>query len=337
MSAYEPPTAVSPDDQLPPIEPPSAGFIVQLFVIPALIVVIMFALGAGIKWLVERDNDPKSYVDALRRDNAARWQAASDLADLLRNPRHAKLKDDANLAEQLAGILNKEIDDGRYDEMSIELRLYLCHVLGEFHVPVVLDTLVKAAQTERDPKEATVRFAAMKALAVWLDGARQGSGDAAEKLMPTILEASRDDQPLLRSTAAFALGAANRPDATQRLERMLVDSYPDVRYNAATMLARRGNSAAVEVLAEMLDADQAVALEKEDEPQSRRYKRDLILVNALRATEDLAKKDAQADLRPLVEAVERLATPEPSGKSDLPSGIQVQAKEVLLELNQRRS
>lgn len=322
---------VSPDDQLPPVEPPSPGFIVQLFVIPALIVVIMFALGAGIKWLVERDNDPQSYVESLRRNNAGRWQAASDLADLLRNPRNERLKDDAHLAQELVGILNKETADGSFDKNAIELRVYLCHLLGEFHVPEVLDVLVTAAKTERDPAEATVRFAAMKALAVWLDGSPQASKEVVNKLMPTLLEASRDDQPLMRSTAAFALGAADNPAGNERLERMLVDSYPDVRYNAATMLARRGDAQAVDVLAEMLEADQAGALEKEAETQSRLYKRDLILVNALRATKDLSQKNSQADLQPLAEAVERLTGPE------LPSAIQVQAKEVLFDLNQRRS
>ncbi|OYV83252.1 MAG: hypothetical protein B7Z73_16275, partial [Planctomycetia bacterium 21-64-5] len=123
MSNYETIDAASPDDHLPPVEPPSAGFIVQLFVIPALIVVIMFALGGGIKWLVERDNNPEAYVDALRRNNDARWQAAHDLADVLRNPRNAKLKDDARLAEQLAGILNKELDEGSFDKNPIELRI----------------------------------------------------------------------------------------------------------------------------------------------------------------------------------------------------------------------
>ena len=135
----------------------------------------------------------------------------------------------------------------------------------------------------------------------------------------------------MRSTAAFALAATDDAEAQKRLKRMLVDSYPDVRYNAATMLARRGDAAAVEVLAEMLDADQDQALEKEAETQSRRYKRDLILVNALRATKDLTQKNKQADLDELAEAVKRLTT------SDLPSEIQVQAKAVLFDLNQRRS
>jgi hypothetical protein len=330
MADYQPQNSVLPDDQLPPVEPPSAGFIVQLFVIPALIVVIMFALGAGIKWLVDRDNNPQSYVESLRRNSDARWQAAHDLADLLRNPRYARLKEDAKLAEQLAGILNKEIDDGSLEKNPIELRVYLCHLLGEFHVPVVLDVLVKAAKTERGAAESAVRFAAMKGLAVWIDGAPRNN-EAQRKLMPTILAASRDDQPLLRSTAAFALGAADTDEANQRLERMLVDSYPDVRYNAATMLATHGHAEAIEVLTEMLDQQQVAALEKEQEANSRDYKRDLIMVNALRATNDLAKKNSTADLTPLIDAVERLTAP------GLPGGIQMQAKEVLFELNKRRS
>ncbi|HET6880899.1 MAG TPA: HEAT repeat domain-containing protein, partial [Pirellulales bacterium] len=294
-------------------------------------VVIMFALGAGIKWLVERDNDPQSYVDALRRNNAGRWQSASDLADLLRNPRNARLKDDAHLAHELSGILNKEIDEGSFDKNAVELRVYLCHLLGEFHAPDVLDVLVKAASTERDPAEATVRFAAMKGLAVWLSSSATTNPELAKKVMPALLAASKDDQPLLRSTAAFALSAADTKEAVARLERMLVDSYPDVRYNAATMLATHGDASSIDVLVEMLDADQAGALQKEDETQSRRYKRDLILVNALRATKELAHKNGQSDLQPLAVAIERLTGP------SLPSDIQVQAKEVLMELNRRRS
>lgn len=331
MSYDAPPDTVSADDRLPPVEPPSAGFIVQLFVIPALIVVIMFALGAGVKWLVERDNNPQSYVELLRNDNVGRWQAASDLAELLRNSRYARLKDDAHLAQELADILNQEIDKGRFERDAIELRVYLCHLLGEFHVPDVLDVLLKAAKTERNPEEATVRFAAVKGLAVWLDGSPQTRPQTIQKLLPTLLAASADEQPLLRSTAAFALGATDAKEAQARLKRMLVDSYPDVRYNAATMLARHGDAAAAEVLLEMLDAEQSLALEKEAETQARRYKRDLILVNALRATKDLAQKNKQADLSPLAQAVERLTG------SDLPGNIQVQAKEVLFDLNQRRS
>ncbi|HVX63392.1 MAG TPA: HEAT repeat domain-containing protein [Pirellulales bacterium] len=329
MSPADAPNTVSPDDRLPPVEPPNAGFIVQLFVIPALIVIVMFALGAGIKWLAERESNPAAYVAAIKRNNAGRWQAAHDLADVLRNPRNDHLKADPALARELVSALETELETGGTNEHEIQLRVYLCNALGEFRVPDVIDVLVKAASTERDESEAAVRFSAMKALVVYLSNAPKKDWSGHKQLMPTILKASRDEQPLMRSTAAFALGAAGTPAARERLEAMLVDSYPDVRYNAATMLARQGDEKAVGVLAEMLDRDQASALKLEDQEQARQYKRDMILVNALRATKDLAAKSPDADLASLVGPVEKLTD------DGLPAGIRVQADEVLIELKKR--
>ena len=331
MQSDEAGNTFSSADQLPPVEPPSAGFIVQLFVIPALIVLIMFLVGAGIKLLVEHDTNPRTYVEQIRRNSAARFQAAHDLADVLRNPSNEKLKSDAALAGDLAGILDQEIDGASMDEEPIKLRTYLCHALGEFRVPGVLGVLVKAARTERDPREAPVRFAALKSLAVWLSSAPPEQAGADSQLLPSLMAASRDERPLLRSTAAFALGAADLPEASRRLQRMLADGSPDVRYNAATMLARHGDEHALGVLSEMLDRTQTQALAAEEDPEARQYKRDLILVNGLRAAHDLAEKNRRAELAPLAEAVEKLTAPE------LPRGIRVQAKEVLIELNQRRS
>ena len=42
MSNHTPPSrGLSPDDALPPVEPPSAGFILQLFIVPGVIVVVV--------------------------------------------------------------------------------------------------------------------------------------------------------------------------------------------------------------------------------------------------------------------------------------------------------
>ena len=331
MSYADAPDSISPDDQLPPVEPPSAGCIVRLFVIPALIVLIMFALGAGIKWLVERESNPTAYVEALRRNNDGRWQAAHDLADVLRSPQNDYLKDDRALARELADALATELATGATDDLSIQLRVYLCSALGEFRVPEVLDVLVRAATSGQDEKEASVRLHAMKGLAVYLSAAPEKDWIDRPDVLATVLAASRDEAPTMRSTAAFALGAAGTPKALNRLEAMLLDGYPDVRYNAATMLARRGDERAVGVLAEMLDSEQAAAVRMEEQEQSRQYKRDLILVNGLRAAKDLAAKSPAADLAPLVAPVERLTG------DDLAPGIRVQAREVLIELKKRRS
>lgn len=331
MSSAEAPDSVSPNDQLPPVEPPSAGFIVRLFVIPALIVIIMFALGAGIKWLVERESNPTAYVEALRRNNDGRWQAAHDLADVLRSPQNDRLKDDRELARALADTLSTELATGANDDHAVQLRIYLCNALGEFRVPEVLDVLVQATAAGDDEQDREVRFWALKALAVYLSAAPKADWIDRSEVMSAVLAASRDDEPRMRSTAAFALGAADTAEALKRLEAMLVDSYPDVRYNAATNLARRGDAQAVGVLAEMLEPEQAAAVALEVQEQARQSKRSRILVNALRAVKELAAQSKQADLAALVEPVERLTA------DDMAPGIRVQADEVLIELKKRRS
>ena len=49
---------ISADDALPPVEPPSAGFIVQLFVIPGIIVFIIVMIWLLFNWLAQKGNDP---------------------------------------------------------------------------------------------------------------------------------------------------------------------------------------------------------------------------------------------------------------------------------------
>ncbi|MEX2560920.1 MAG: HEAT repeat domain-containing protein, partial [Pirellulales bacterium] len=327
-SPADPGNTFPPEGRLPPVEPPSAGFIVQLFVIPALIVIIMFMLGAGIKWLVDRGSDPAAYVEAIQRDNAARWQAAHDLADMLRKSQNESMKRDPRLASQLGDILRRQIDTGRMDEESLKLRIYLCHALGEFAVPEVVDPLLLAARTQRAQEENVVRFSALKALAVFLSGRTESLAERPQ-IEELLLKSSRDEQPLIRSTAAFALGALGTTQATARLRQMLGDGYPDVRFNAATTLARHGDARAVDVLAEMLEPGQAEAIEYEQEAGARESKRDLILVNALRASRELADKNPDADLDELRRAATTLS------RSDLPAGIRVLADELLIELKNR--
>ena len=51
---------VRPDDALPPVEPPSAAFLVQLFVVPLTIVACGLFVVWGFYWLAQMGNDPES-------------------------------------------------------------------------------------------------------------------------------------------------------------------------------------------------------------------------------------------------------------------------------------
>jgi hypothetical protein len=333
-SPSDSPKTILPQNSLPPVEPPSAGFIVQLFVVPGVIVTIIVLVWLMFNWLAQQGNDPNSYVEALSRNNDARWQAAANLADALHNDQQsATLKDDADVAKKLTDILDTEIATGSLEEKPLNLRIYLCHALGEFHSPKVLPVLLKAAKTQRDERENAVRFAAIKGLAVWAGEAKPEVRNAQGELLPVLLEASRDTEPLIRSTAAFGLGALSSPKADDRLKQMLDDAYVNVRYNAATMLARRGDEKSIPVLAEMLDPQQTVAIETEDKEDSREFKQAMILVNALRAASELSGANSSADLSRLYDAALKLSTAPLPQK--MRGEVHVRAADVAHELAQR--
>ncbi|MEI7862939.1 MAG: HEAT repeat domain-containing protein, partial [Planctomycetota bacterium] len=128
--ADTPPRTLSPHDSLPPVEPPSAAFIVQLFLVPGLIVAIIVCVWLAFHWLAHLGNDPQAYVRTLRRDNEGRWQAALNLANDLRGPGGGALKSDEGLARELGRILTDESASGRTGEQSQMLRVYLCRALG---------------------------------------------------------------------------------------------------------------------------------------------------------------------------------------------------------------
>jgi HEAT repeat protein len=279
---------VTQDDSLPPVEPPSAAFLVQLFLVPAIIVGIIVAVWLAFHWLAQLGNDPEGYVRTLRRANEGRWQAALNLANDLRGPGGGALKGDAKLAADLAGILSDEVASGRAKlgghagEQSRTLSGYLCRALGEFAVPEAAAPLVERARDTGDPETARAAVEAIAVLTTNLSAAGMALPDRSV-VTDALLAASRSDDAGLRSAAAFTLGVVGGAAADERLELLVGDAADDVRYNAAIGLARQGREAGYATLAEMLTLPDAPAEPGDEAAQSQRYRRALIVVNALKA------------------------------------------------------
>ena len=309
MSPSDPiPKPPLPDD-LPPVQPPSAGFLVQLFLIPGVIVGIIVVVWLMVDWLAHQDNDPKQYVDGLRRDTPDVWQKAENLAEMLRNDR-GELKNNGALATELAAILTERLDAAKMDEASINLRVYLSSALGQFNTPEGLPALLKAAADNHDAKEMPVRRAALDAISILVAnlqaaGKPLGAGPPSHDLRQALLAAARDPEPVIRLRAAYVLGLLGGEDATSRLVIMLDDPSPDVSYNAATGLARLGDPRCIDRLLEMLSPDQSKATEGE-EKNLQENKRTVILVNALRAVAKLADVNPTADLSRLEKPIAEL-------------------------------
>src|SRR5215213_1368621 len=119
------PASVSSDELLPPVEPPSAGFIIQLFVVPAVIVAAVVLLWFLIESLARRsEQDPDQIVAALRSSNQARFQRAKELADMLRLPeRYPELKINRELAQKLAVYLDELVEAGDSSDASVAMRI----------------------------------------------------------------------------------------------------------------------------------------------------------------------------------------------------------------------
>jgi hypothetical protein len=333
------PRPLAADELLPPIEPPSAGFILQLFVIPAVIVAIVVLLG----WLVTSlattgERDPQEIVAKLRSSSQNRWQEAFELANALRTEqRNPELKSNTQLADELGKLLNEELTATRMDDDSVKLRSFLCAALGAFHVDNGLPILLKVA---RDDTDDTVRGHAINAVAVLAEHFQTAEPPQAlggEELVETFVALANDKSDVVRSQTAYALGVLTlAPDADPRLEaeleKLVEDLYPDARYNAATGLARRGSLLAVAPLVEMLDLESlSVSIKGETRPDMQTRKRNTILKNALDAAVVIKEKNPSADLSQLRGAVEKLIDESVAWKKqgEIPRQLVDHAREVL--------
>jgi hypothetical protein len=305
----------APNDDLPPVQPPSAGFLVQLFVVPGIIVAIIVVVWVLVDWLAHMESDPQKYVDGLRRNGDDAWRQADNLAEMLHSSRGNELKGNARLAATLAEILDERIAAGKMDESSINLRFFLSKALGEFNTPDALPTLIKAATTNRDPKELAVREAAIDAISSLIDNLqKQPSGNSldTQPVLTVLLDASRDPEAAIRLRAAHALGVVGGDQATPRLAKMLDDPQDDVSFNAAISLANRGDARSLDTLLKMIDPDvlhhvaSSDARPKASAPSDQQLDAG-ILIAGLRALSRLADTNHDADLTRGKSAVARLA------------------------------
>jgi hypothetical protein len=253
---------------LPPVTPPTATFILQLFLIPLLIVTIVVVLWLLFSWVAHMGRDNAAELaKAIIRDDTASWQRAYELADLLHSPdpRYAGLRQDAELARSLATFLARDlkqplepqestVDSGRTGTYSgsqapqgsdrrarIMRRMYLCRSLGSFAVLDGLPVLIRAAKQEDDPVEVQVRFSALEAISTLADncGAEKIRGD--EAAMQTILEASR-----------VADDTAPPPPPPKDGEPTLYRPHAELRAVAAYALGVVGGDEAIQRLEQML-------------------------------------------------------------------------------------
>jgi hypothetical protein len=301
-------TAQLPEN-LPPVQPPSAGFIVQLFVVPGLIVLAIVAVWALFGKLAGSESDWQSRLVELRHPNEhRRWRGALGLAQMLNADQ--KLGDageglsrNREIAQALAEVLTADLKRATHSDDDLKYEEFLARTLGLFDLPdEVTPALELAMQSENDRE---VRKNAIGSIAVMADRlSTAGQPLAVPGLSEALIGVSRDTDPLIRQLCAFTLGLFPEAAARSRLEVMLEDSDADTRINAAVALARQGDSRGADVFKEVL----AAAGQPADAGSPMEYEQFLALKNCLAAIERVGPGlDAgqRSELIPLLEPIAR--------------------------------
>ncbi len=292
-----------PDD-LPPVEPPSAGFIVQLFLVPGLIVVAVIGVWALFGKLSSSEQDWRELVKEIRSGNEhRRWRGATGLAHMLRADAEMKetgqnLAANIQIAKELTALLTELLDEPSRDEELISQQSFVTRTLGWLDsYETVLPVLGRAMQPEQ---ELIVRADAVRSVAVI-------SGRASERGRPfddpqvseLLVDLSRDKEPLIRQAVAFTLGLIPGEQIDQRLRVMAEDGDRNTRVNAALAMARRampdGFRVYVDVLqnaSESIDPetmDGSTPEERLSQARQRRNMNLVILGNTLNALQDISE------------------------------------------------
>jgi hypothetical protein len=288
---------------LPPVEPPSAEFIVQLFVIPAVVVAVVIVVWLFFGKLAGGERDAMDYVRQLRSPEA-NWRAAFELASLIQND--PRLSSDPALLGELTDLLAHDLD--RSD--NAELTQYVALALGAFQTLEAraagraIDPLAVLARALAASQPTPVRIAAAASLAkhaARLDGRLEHA-----EAIPALATASDDPEPEIRQMAVYVLGFFGGP----RVEQLLRDRLPDqdrfVRYNAGVALANRGDRAAIGILREMLsttDLAKVIPLETESEKHNKIEAIELEALHALQTAVDHHHLELAEQLRPEITAL----------------------------------
>lgn len=302
---------------LPPVEPPSAGFIVQLFVIPAVIVAAVVGIYLLFGRLATGELDWRQQVDNVRSQNPhVKWPGALSLAQMLDADAAAgqsaqPLAKNPEIATALSELFVETRGLAPRSEETADQVEFLSKALGRLDVPeVVFPVLLDAAESDADRE---LRKHALTAVAMSAGRAfeRGVPYDDQGDLTQRVLQLSANEDPLVRHQAAFILGLVDNQPARSRLETLTVDADLMTRANAAIGLARQGSTTGWPVFEEVLADAVANPLQpqevSDDEQAQLYFERHLLVTNSLKAVDLLAPQLALADRERAARLLEQVA------------------------------
>ncbi len=250
-------TADEGDVALPPVQPPSAGFILQLFVVPALIVLAVVGVWALFGKIASSDEDWREMVEDIRNTNEhRRWRGANGLATLL--VRDQQLGDDGQhlasnpeIARVLVGLFEEGLNRHSQREDDLKQEAFLARTLGLLDSQAtVLPALQHGMKPEQDREIRKNSIASIAVIAGRADERHEAVNSPS--LVEDLIAATSDSDSLIRDTGTYALGLVSTPASRDRLMVLVTAGNVNTRVNAAVGLARQKSTAGLPVFKEIL-------------------------------------------------------------------------------------
>ena len=324
---------------LPPVEPPSAGFIVQLFLVPALIVTVVIGVYLLFGKLASGEQDWRKQLTDVRHDNAhIRWRGALGLAQMLQANATADgvpLSQNRDVAVELTQLMRDSLAQGTMSEDDYKQQEFLTRTLGLMDVPdVTMPVLIEAMKPDEDRD---VRRNAIAAIATTANRLHeQGKAIEETDVVPELIAASEEADQLIRHLATFSLGMSDQPSAQERLEVLLEHDDELTRANAAIALARRGSAKGLPVFEHVLQ-HAGDTLDSPPSPPSssegstidaERFESTLLLTNTMKALGELS------DHLDTEQKASLMALLTPIANENKDSLVRVEAKTLLQKLSE---
>jgi HEAT repeat protein len=207
---------------------------VQFFLIPLAVVAITVTVYVGFRSLLTDDRKAQDYLSEVRNGGSdRRWPAAYELSRRMADP---KVRADRTLGPELVKAFVAAKDD------DPRVRQYLALAIGRLDPPLPAEAVNELTKTLDSPDGET------RVDAIWALGS---SGDPA--VVSTLQPLYESPDKGVRKMVVYALGALPGDAQLATLRVALDDSEPDVQWNAAMALARKGHHEGVTVIQRMLN------------------------------------------------------------------------------------
>lgn len=310
-------------ENLPPVEPPSAGFIVQLFVVPALIVGVVCGLYFLFARAATTEYDWRQLVADIKSENPhIRWRAALGLSQALESDRQRReqqgnmattvstpLAENAEVAGALCELYSTLIATNAPNDEQTKQIEFLSKAIGLLDLDeATLPVLRRGAETSRP---AEIRKHSMTGL-VMIVGRRfeKGTPIGDASLQDDILAMSREPDQLSRHQATFVLGLIPSDETLNRARELLNDGDQLTRVNAAIALARNESLDCVPALFDVLRDGAEWKLDpaqvKTEEQGAQFFEQGLMVTNSLKALDSLHSQLTSEQRTELVQLLDSL-------------------------------